>query len=158
MIQFALLDWAAVAVSLANTVLLLWLGFTILLNAENRYWGVWLSGGGLLISGAFFISHTAILGHGLTSLDNGLTFWWYLGLTAALVSPIIWYVVILWYAGYWDDPNSLLHRRQRPWFVLNIALAVLLGVLLFVANPFPSYVQVATLNLSPTPDIAGVPV
>ncbi len=158
MIQFALLDWAAVAVSLANTVLLLWLGFTILLNAENRYWGVWLSGGGLLVSGAFFISHTAILGHGLTSLDNGLTFWWYLGLVAALISPIIWYIVILWYAGYWDDRNSQLRRRQRPWFALNLTLAILLGVLLIFANPFPSYVQVATLNLSPTPDIAGVPV
>ena len=31
-----LLDWAIMAVSLFNTVLLLWLGLTVLLNAERR--------------------------------------------------------------------------------------------------------------------------
>src|ERR1044071_8190632 len=139
MIRFALLDWAGVAVSLANTILLLWLGFTILLNAETRYWGVWLSGGGLLVSGAFFTSHTAILGHGLTSLDSGMTFWWYTGLVAALALPLIWYVVILWYTGFWDNRQSPLFRRQRPWFILDILLTVLLGVLLIFANPFPTY-------------------
>ena len=42
------LDWAIMAVSLFNTILLLWLGLTVLLNAERRTWGVWLAGGGLL--------------------------------------------------------------------------------------------------------------
>ena len=37
-------DWATMAVSLFNTVLLLWLGLTILLNAELRTWGTWLAG------------------------------------------------------------------------------------------------------------------
>ena len=59
------LNWAIMAVSLFNTILLLWLGMTVLLNAERRTWGVWLAGGGLLMGGAFFVSHSAILGHGL---------------------------------------------------------------------------------------------
>ncbi len=40
------LDWAALAVSLHNTILLLWLGLTVLFNADRRTWGIWLAGGG----------------------------------------------------------------------------------------------------------------
>ena len=38
---------------------------TVLLNADRRDWGIWLASGGLLLGGAFFISHTAILSDGL---------------------------------------------------------------------------------------------
>ncbi len=41
------LDWLTLAVSLFNTILLLWLGLTVLLNAERRSWGIWMAGGGL---------------------------------------------------------------------------------------------------------------
>src|SRR5574341_1176236 len=61
---YFVLDWAILAVSLANTILLLWLGLTVLLNAERRSWGVWTMGIGLLLGAAFFVSHTAILGSG----------------------------------------------------------------------------------------------
>ncbi len=37
-----LLDWALMAVSLFNTILPLWLGLTVLLNAERRNWSIWL--------------------------------------------------------------------------------------------------------------------
>ena len=40
-----LLDWAIIAVSLFNAILLLWLGLTVLLNADRRTWGVWVMGG-----------------------------------------------------------------------------------------------------------------
>ncbi len=153
-----LLNWAIVAVSLANTALLFWLGFTVLLNAERRTWGIWLIAAGLLIGGAFFISHTAILGHGLTSLDDGMDFWWHLGLLAAISLPFAWYVVILWYAGFWDDRQSAFHRRQRWWFALSILCTAGLGGLLVFANPFPSYSQVIVLRLSSTPTIGGIPV
>ena len=43
------LDWAILAMSLFNTVLQLWLGLTVLLNAERRSWGIWLASGGLLL-------------------------------------------------------------------------------------------------------------
>ena len=38
------LDWAAMAVSLFNTILFLWLGAMVLLNADRRTWGIWLAG------------------------------------------------------------------------------------------------------------------
>src|SRR5438128_7986602 len=97
------LDWAGMAVSLFNTVLLLWLGLTVLLNAERRSWGLWLAGGGLLLGGAFFVSHSAILGYGLRNVSDAMDFWWHVGWVPAVVSPLSWYVVMLWYAGFWDD-------------------------------------------------------
>ncbi len=55
------LDWAAMAVSLHNTVVLLWLGSTLLLNADRRTWAIWLTGISLLLASAFFVSHSVIL-------------------------------------------------------------------------------------------------
>lgn len=153
-----LLDWAILAVSLFNTVLLFWLGLTVLLNAEHRSWGVWLTGGGLLMGGAFFISHTAIFGYGLTNMAWEMNIWWRAGWGPVVLLPLAWYVITLWYAGFWDRrPDSALRRRQRVWLGLALALAgVLLGLLIF-ANPLPSYTQVVQLNLSATPEIGGLP-
>ena len=50
-----LLDWALMAVSLFNTILPLWLGLTVLLNAERRNWSIWLAGGGMIMASAFFV-------------------------------------------------------------------------------------------------------
>jgi hypothetical protein len=94
-----LLDWAIVAVSLFNTVLLLWLGLTVLLNAERRTWGIWLAGGGLLMGAAFFVSHSAILGYGLDYQGPGIDFWWHIGWVPVIVLPFVWYVLMLWYSG-----------------------------------------------------------
>lgn len=73
------LDWALIAVSLFNTMLLLWMGLTVLLNANRRDWGVWLMGGGMLVATVFFISHSAILGQELAMNFDGLNFWWRAG-------------------------------------------------------------------------------
>jgi signal transduction histidine kinase len=151
------LDWATMAVSLFNTILLLWLGLTVLLNAEQRTWGIWLAGGGLLMGGAFFISHTAILGNGLGYASRGMDFWWHLGWGPVVATPFAWYLIILWYAGFWDEQSTSLRRRQRPWFVLAVLLTISLVALLIFANPLPSYWQVAQLNLSATPSIGGIP-
>ena len=152
-----ILDWATMAVSLFNTILLLWLGLTVLLNAEQRTWGIWLAGGGLLLGGAFFISHTAILGRGLSSIGPGMDFWWRLGWGPVVALPFVWYLIILWYAGFWDDRRSSLRRRHRPWLLLTSLLAVGLVGLLFFANPLPSYWQVAQLDLSATPSLGNIP-
>src|SRR6476620_3356473 len=109
------LDWAILAVSLCNTILLLWLGLTVLLNAENRRrTGIWVAGGGLLVGAALFVSHSAIIGFGLSFVSKGMDFWWRTSWVPAVASPFAWYVVMLWYAGYWDDPFADLRRRQRP--------------------------------------------
>ena len=151
------LDWAIMAVSLFNTILLLWLGLTVLLNAERRTWGTWLAGGGALMGSGFFVSHSAILGHGLYYVSQGMNFWWHAGWLPLVASPFAWYVVMLWYAGFWDDRQTHLHHRQRPWFLLTLLLTVGFVGLLIFANPLPSYWQVAQLNLSATPSVGGIP-
>src|SRR5512145_1347851 len=97
-----LLDWAVLAVSLFNTILLSWLGLTVLLNAERRTGGLWLAGGAMLLGGVFFFSHTAIVGAGPLFLTVPLDFWWHLGWVPVLLLPFAWYTVMLWYNGFWD--------------------------------------------------------
>ncbi|MCB9420380.1 MAG: hypothetical protein H6667_11265 [Ardenticatenaceae bacterium] len=113
-----LLNWAIMAVSFFNTILLLWLGATVLLNAERRDWGIGLATGGLLLGGAFFVSHTAILGlfigghmvsgytaiisEGLLVIGRNMIFWWTVGLIPAIVLPFAWYLIMLWYGGFWN--------------------------------------------------------
>ncbi len=152
------LSWAIMAVSLFNTVLLLWLGLTVLLNVERRTWGVWLASGGLLMGAAFFVSHSAILGYGLNYVGPGTEFWWHVGWVPVITLPFVWYLVMLWYSGFWDNRQGDLRRRQRPWFFLAGLLVVGLVGLFVVANPLPSYRQVARLDLAATtPALAGIP-
>lgn len=153
------LDWAILAVSLLNTILMLWLGLTVWLNAERRAWGVWLISGSLLLGGAFFISHTAILGFDFTTAGWGpsLNFWWRAGWGPVVALPFAWYIVILWYAGFWENREAALFQRQRfPFLFTVISVIMLVGLLIF-ANPLPSLWQVAALNLTATPEVAGVP-
>ena len=123
------LDWALIAVSLFNTMLLLWMGLTVLLNANRRDWGVWLMGGGMLVATVFFISHTAILGQELAMNFDGLNFWWRAGWFPVTVAPFAWYVAVLWFSGFWAVPKavpqSALRRRHRA--VLWIMVAWLHG-------------------------------
>ena len=127
------LNWAILAVSLFNAILLAWLGLTVLLNSDRRRWGIWVAGGGLLLGAAFFVSHSAILGLGFVHLGwDALIFWWSLGLLSAITLPFLWYVIMLWYAGYWEESGSRLQRRHRPWLILAAAL-LLLGVAIIIS-------------------------
>lgn len=152
-----LLDWAIMVVSLFATILLLWLGLTVLLNAERRSWGIWLAGGGLLMGGAFFVSHSAILGHGPTYASQGIDFWWHAGWVPVVALPFAWYVLMLWYGGFWDTSDTPLHRRQRPRLLLTVLLATGLVGLLVFANPLPSFWQVVQLDMAATPSLGGIP-
>ncbi|MEZ4512751.1 MAG: hypothetical protein R3C62_12810 [Chloroflexota bacterium] len=155
-----LLNWAIIAVSLFNTILSTWLGLTVLLNADRRHWGIWLASGSLLLSGAFFVSHTAVIGIGLLSLSLlGMIFWWVVGIIPMLALPFAWYVIVLWYAGFWHHPHSRLWQRQRYWFWLTAVLLLtglataMLGTFL-LAIPIAQYPQLRFfIRLS----IAGVP-
>jgi signal transduction histidine kinase len=152
-----LLNWAVMAVSLFNTILLIWLGLTVLLNAESRTWGLWLAGGANLLGGVFFLVHSIFLAHGLNTFSRSIDFWWRVGWVPVVTIPYIWYVVILWYSGFWDRFGTQLNRRHYPWFVSATVLAVGVVILLIFANPLPSFVQVAQLNLVATPSLGGVP-
>ncbi len=139
------LDWAIMAVSLANVILFLWLGVTVLLNAERRTWGVWLAGGSLLLGAAFFISHSAILGYGLDFAGIGLNLWWRLGWLPVTALPFAWYVIMLWYTGHWGQV------RHRSGLLLTLALLVGLVGWLIVASPLPTFSQLAQFKLSTGP-------
>jgi signal transduction histidine kinase len=135
------LDWAVLTVSLYNTIVLLWLGLTLLLNAERRHWGIWLAGSGMLIGAAFFLSHSAILGLDWVA-SPALNFWWHVGWLPIILAPFAWYVVMLWYAGFWEGQQSPLYQRHHLWFrLLALATALFLGVFL-AANPLPSFDQI----------------
>lgn len=151
------LDWALLAVSLFNTVVLLWLGLTVLLTAERRTWGVWLAGGGLLLGGGFFVSHTVLLGHTQADITPGLNFWWQAGWAPVIALPFAWYLVILWYSGYWDDPASALHRRQRPWLWAAAGLTAALAGLVLFGGSLPSLMQLVQFNLATIPALGGLP-
>jgi signal transduction histidine kinase len=153
-------DGLLVAVSLINVVLLLWLGLTVLLNAERRTWGVWFAGGGLLLGAAFFISHSAILGYSLDAdyFSRSLNLWWRIGWIPVVALPFTWYVVMLWYAGFWDEPYKLgLPRRQRGWLLLTLLLLMSLVGWLIFASPLPSFTEVTQFQLSASPSVGGAP-
>ncbi|BCY17997.1 histidine kinase [Leptolinea sp. HRD-7] len=135
---FAILDWAALTLSLFNAFLLCWLGFTVLLEADRRAVGVWISADGLFLGAAFFIAHTAILRNGWNWNSPLLDFWWKAGWWPLILSPFAWYNVILWYSGFWDSNESPLHRRQAPFFGLILILTAGLLVWMVVANPLPN--------------------
>ena len=157
------LDWAILALSLFNAILLLWLGLTVLLNPSRRSWGIWLAAGGLLLGAVFFISHTAILGYEKSVPGPGLNFWWHVGWAPAVALPLAWYVVMLWYTGYWERGDASLaagqglYRRHRVWFAGILALAVGLVGLLWFANPLPLLTQLAQNNLDNSLTFAGIP-
>src|SRR5512140_2828165 len=111
-----LLDWAILSVSLLNTILLFWLGLTVILNAERRTWGLGLSAGALFLGGLFFLSHTAIVGYGLNSYTRGLNFWWQAGWVPVTSLPTAWYAAMLWYSGFWSEAGGPIRRRHGFWF------------------------------------------
>lgn len=149
----ALLDWAVLAVSFYNTISLLWLGWMVLLAGNRRSAGTWLTGAGLLLGALFFTSHTAILGRGLGSTSLGMDFWWWLSWMPAVVAPLAWYLALLWYSGYrLDRPHP-----HHGWVILVSVLAGSIGLLLFFANPLPTYDYVAGRIFVLTPHLAGIP-
>ncbi|HEX7974863.1 MAG TPA: ATP-binding protein [Anaerolineales bacterium] len=168
-----LLDGSALAISLFNTLLMVWLGLTVLFNAERRTWGVILASDGLLIGAAFFFSHSVILNQGAQALVQGFSFWWRVGWAPVIASPYAWYLLTLWYSGYWDEAGaqragvlttssppasrSALRRRQTPWLWLSVAYTLLLVGLLLFANPLPDFTQLASLGTESSVSLSGVP-
>lgn len=152
------LNWATLAVSIFNTILLLWLGLTVLLNAERRSTGVWVAGIGLLMSSLFFLSHTAILGLGPLQPEAGMNTWWQAGWIPVVSMPFFWYLVMLWYSSYWAEPHSIVHQRHQVPLVLATLLTVSTVGLVFLFNALPSYNQIIQLDLGGVLAIGGVPV
>ena len=152
------LDWAIISVSLFNTILLLWLGFTVLLTSERRNLGVWMLGLGLLLGAAFFISHTAILGGGLPLFSSWINFWWVSGWLPVVVAPLAWYGMILWFAGFWSPDGEQLRRRHQFWLGFLTVFMLILLIVLYVGHGLPTFLNIAHLDLSGILTVGGLPV
>ena len=143
-----LLDWTTLAVSLHNTILLLWLALTVWLNAERRTRGIAFVSGALWLASVFFFCHTAILGLGIILVGDALDFWWHVGWIPVIILPLGWYGVSLWYSGFFAQPGSDLRRRHGVWFALSMILTIVLSAWLLLANPLPTVAQIANLQLA----------
>ena len=152
----ALLNGFALAISAFNSFLSLWLGLTVLFNAERRTWGVILAVSGLLASAAFFFGHSVMLVQGAPALIPDLRFWRHVFWVPVVVAPYLWYLLMLWYSGYWDDPRSRLHLRQSAWLWFSVAYTLFLVGLLLVANPLPRLLQDATIELERLPALGNL--
>ena len=135
LIQEWLLPWAMFAVSLFNLILLLWLGLTILLNAQERNWGTYLAGSGFLVGALFFLLHTAALHYSLDFLLENSPIWWLILAAPVGALPFGWMVLMLWYCGYWDETHSPLRRRTRWPFALATALMACQIVVVWIGLP-----------------------
>ncbi|HFQ95447.1 MAG TPA: hypothetical protein ENK30_02635 [Anaerolineae bacterium] len=162
--EFFFLYWAALAVSLANVIMLGWLALTVLLNAERRHLLVWGAGGGLFVGCAFFVSHTAILVLSLESFGVWLNRWWRLGWLPLTAAPLAWYGMVLWYVDFWSANSaqkatvSVRRPRHQVGLVMTVLLfLILMGLMLFLSS-LPSFVQTAQLQFSTTLTLGGFPV
>lgn len=124
MAALSALDWLIRAFSFFNCILSLWLGLTVLLNAERRTWGTWVAGGGLVANGVFFTVHSGIVGRDMSVLGAELAIWWPVVLLPFVGLPYLWYLVMAWYAGQL--------KAEGGRFALGIASAAGLVVLLLI--------------------------
>src|SRR6266540_1211809 len=108
-----ILDWAIIAVSLFNTIILLWLGLTVLLNADRRRWDTWAAGGGFLLGGLFFVGHSAVVGRVIGTFSAEMEFWWRISWVLIAGAPYMWYLVMLAYTGVLDA------GRHRAWLLIT---------------------------------------
>jgi len=152
-----ILDWASMAVSLFNTIVLIWLGLTVIFNAQKRTVGMWIVASQLLLAGIFFLSHTVILSQPFISSSPDLNFWWQVGWLPVVALPYAWYAVMLWYSGFWESRSSSLYRRHIYIFILSSVFALLITAMLYLANPLPSVTQLMRLNIKAGLSLFGLP-
>jgi len=155
-----ILNWALIAISLFNAILLLWLGLTVGLNAEQRSPGAWLAAGGFLLGAAFFVSHSALLlRNGDLYLSPNALPWFTLGLAPVVLLPAAWYLVILWHAGYWEKPDSALRRRHRRWLGLMMAgMAAAMISLALMGIPYLPLIYRLTPLILPERELLRYPI
>ncbi len=158
-----LLNWALIAISLFNTILLLWLGVTVWLNAERRGIGTVVATFGFLLGSMFFISHSALLLSDTLTFTRSNTLWIALGMAPIVMLPVIWYMVLLWYAGFWSGGDSDIRRRHKNWLALTtIILFAGLMSLILLGVPFVPFLHPIAPSIWPLREVlkthvAGIP-
>src|SRR5512135_1763492 len=121
----------ALAISLFDTVTLLWLGLTVFLTGNRRTSATITGSAGLLLGSIFFGGHTLIITHTLGSGSFGVNIVWRVLWVVAVAAPYFWGLSIFNYSGDVDAGRWV--RRT-----LTLALLVVL-IVLFVFKPLPSF-------------------
>ena len=147
-----ILDWAIIAVSIFNTIILIWLGLMVLLNADRRLWGTWAAGGGFLLAGIFFVGHSAVVGRVIGTLTAEMELWWRLSWLLVVGAPYMWYLVMLSYTGLLEA------ARHRAWLLAVTLLGAVAVALLTLTNPLPTYEAIIERSPVNIFSLAGVPV
>ncbi len=147
-----LVDWAIITISFFNTIVMLWLGMTILLNAERRHWGIWVTGGGFLLAALFFVGHSAVVGRVIGTFGSEMEFWWRIGWLPFIAGPYLWYLAIAWYTGVFHT------GYHRVWLVAVSLLGLGGCGLLAFANPLPGFDAVIQRSPGTVTSIGGIPV
>lgn len=144
-------------VSLTNVILMLWLGMTVLINAERRTAGVWLAGSALLLGSGFFLLQAIVAWRGMGQIVVAIELQWPMGWFIGTVLPVAWYVAALWHAGFWDPQPQSLRRRHTPWLIAVLVLTA--GVLLLASKAiiYPWVLQSDQPAPFAEPSIGGVP-
>ncbi len=151
--HFAGMDFLITGLSFMNAMLLLWLGFTVILNAQEKTWGIWLAGSGLLVGGLFFLLHSIVIGiyPDLFSIEKG--WWWQIGWILVVFLPAAWYLDILWYTGFSNpgeglSPYLLIAKRIHTYGIRAlIGMISLIGVIFIITIPYSELRFTGGLNL-----------
>jgi signal transduction histidine kinase len=123
----------AQAVSLFNTVLLLWLGLTVLLTGDRRKPATIAGGVGLLLGALFFMGHTLLIAHTVDFFGGGVNIVWRVMWFVAVTAPYFWGLAIFYYSG---DPAA------GRWVRRILTAAMFFIVLsLFLVFPLPSFME-----------------
>jgi hypothetical protein len=147
-----ILDWAIIAVSIFNTIILIWLGLMVLLNADRRRWGTWAAGGGFLFAGLFFIGHSSIVGRMIGTFEAEMEMWWRLSWLLVVGAPYMWYLVMLAYTGVLEA------GRHRVWLLAVTLLGAMAVALLALSDPLPTYEAIVERSPVKIFSLAGIPV
>jgi signal transduction histidine kinase len=123
----------AQAVSLFDTVLLLWLGLTVLLTGNRRKPATIAGGVGLLLGALFFMGHTLLIAHTVDFFGGGVNIVWRVMWFVAVTAPYFWGLAIFYYSG---DPAAGRWVRR----ILTAAMFFMILSLFFIF-PLPSFLE-----------------
>ena len=143
---------AALAVSIFNAIICLWLGTTVTLDG-GRERGPRLAAAGMVMAGVFFLIHAAIVGRGPPVTGVGLPFWWRVISVPSLLAPYAWYATMVWYTGV-SGRALLLHK------ILLVVVGLFIGVLVLLLTaiyPLPPEARTFALRIVPAWLVAGLP-
>lgn len=147
-----ILQSIALAISIFNAIICLWLGMTVALDG-GRERGPRLAAAGLLMAGVFFLIHAAIIGRGPPVVDVGLPFWWRVISVVSLLAPYAWYATMIWYTGV-SGKSLRIHKLLL--FTMGIFIGIL-GLVLTAIYPLPQEARILALKIVPAWLVANLP-